>query len=649
MKKHLKLKTTIQKLTEALDSNELINYNKQSLLKVNESSLGKILLKEQELLTTTISSINKLLIEDKENAIKLLLHKSEISIELNDQYNLCESLINIAITLIKMNSIKDGYELLSNLYYTVYPNIPDNIENDYLLFMLYIKISCNYLMCSIMINELEESENVFNNTIDFIEGLSNETTRVFIIKMVIYMLFREKTLTNNNNNNNQSNSNSNSNKDIIQDKLYKVLLYENNIEESNEDFNLKFIQIFNQEAMKYINNTKNSKLLISIIDNLYYLLKPIEKHNNDMHNISKRESCISFDTKYIENMLLIYSSKIKMFQHIYNTLYQIELKYISNSDYTTPAFYSNKNSSTYSNTKLKFTPNKRLIITRLIQLTSNYINTNVNVNSNTKTEMINQLSIANDIINNSKTELSSFSLDQHKQIVNSIMKCIHCNFIKSVQNVFIRQRVKKYLTSIKQIKKNVNEHNTSIINEFFKCNCEGIKIGNDIDKINYSSKGIKKHFYKFDDNNCIQIYNNSKTKNAKSVLEVDNNVQKIVFGVNSCNVVEKYKSVCKGNDNKWNILSFIMNDNKSVDWLFKDNKNAKMWYYGLFYMECVEKCQKHKMSSCCCYLLSVCKMKMQFQLGKNGNGNKGENDKENNEISFVKVLLNYNKQFNLNN
>ena len=165
-------------------------------------------------------------------------------------------------------------------------------------------------------------------------------------------------------------------------------------------------------------------------------------------------------------MLLIYSSKIKMFQHIYNTLYQIELKYVSNSDYTTPAFYSNKNSSTYSNTKLKFTPNKRLIITRLIQLTSNYINTNVNVNTNTKTEMINQLSIANDIINNSKTELSSFSLDQHKQIVNSIMKSIHCNFIKSVQNVFIRQRVKKYLMSIKQIKKNVNEHNTSIINEF---------------------------------------------------------------------------------------------------------------------------------------------------------------------------------------
>ena len=135
--------------------------------------------------------------------------------------------------------------------------------------------------------------------------------------------------------------------------------------------------------------------------NLYYLLKPVEKHNSDNHNsmmnnndISRRENVISFDTKYIENMLLIYSSKIKMFQHIYNNLHQIELKYISNSDYTTPAFYSNKNSSTYSNAKLKFTPNKRLIITHLINLTSSYINTNVTTDdSNTKTEMVNQLSI----------------------------------------------------------------------------------------------------------------------------------------------------------------------------------------------------------------------------------------------------------------
>ena len=187
-----------------------------------------------------------------------------------------------------------------------------------------------------------------------------------------------------------------------------------------------------------------------------------------------------------------------------------------------------------------------------------------------------------------------------------------------------------------------------------------IQNGDDLQKINFTSSGIKVHSYKIDDKGNFQIRDKNTDKKPKKVLNLNNNIIKVMYGFSSQGI--KKKILSKDNDNDflkltnspWKFLSLITKE-RSID-LFCENNKINNWFYGL----------KHyfnnnnipfKIISTNNYVLNKIKFKIVKKLKDNfQNDNLKENDNNSKQIiknlikekgiqkfSFCKILLLYDK------
>ena len=171
-----------------------------------------------------------------------------------------------------------------------------------------------------------------------------------------------------------------------------------------------------------------------------------------------------------------------------------------------------------------------------------------------------------------------------------------------------------------------NEGN-NLLKHFFLKYLNQVNEGGLIEKVNFRSKGTKIHFYKLDlVTGHFQIFKDEKSKQEKENYDF-NQISKIVIGLKTKNILNKINAVQKLN-NKDNypylFMSFIINNSgkeKTIDLIFKDDNDAKKWFYGLYsYLSNKSDNKLYKICTCTKYILFRIKCKMVEKLKQSTNG-----------------------------
>ena len=175
---------------------------------------------------------------------------------------------------------------------------------------------------------------------------------------------------------------------------------------------------------------------------------------------------------------------------------------------------------------------------------------------------------------------------------------------------------------------NQNNNNHSMtLKKFYLNNLTKVNEGGLIEKVNFRSKGTKIHFYKLDlITGNFQIFKTEKSNKEKENYDF-NQIVKIVIGLKTKNILNKINIVKKMN-NKENypylFMSFIMNnrgkERKTIDLIFKDDNDAKKWFYGFYsYLITNSSNKLYKICTCTNYILLRIKCKMADKLKLSAN------------------------------
>ena len=203
------------------------------------------------------------------------------------------------------------------------------------------------------------------------------------------------------------------------------------------------------------------------------------------------------------------------------------------------------------------------------------------------------------------------------------------------------------ITEIKNLNTPLNlapsfdNENNYLLNNFFLNYLTQVNEGGLIEKVNFRSQGIKIHFYKLDIfTGHFQIFKDEKSKKEKENYDF-NQISKIVIGLKTKNILDKINIVKKLN-NKDNypylFMSFIMNNSgkkkKTIDLIFKDDNDAKKWFYGLYcFLKNNPDNKIYKIGSCSKYILFRIKYKLIDKLKLSTN--------EINNRSLAKIIKKY--------
>ena len=211
----------------------------------------------------------------------------------------------------------------------------------------------------------------------------------------------------------------------------------------------------------------------------------------------------------------------------------------------------------------------------------------------------------------------------------------------------------------------------SQIDIFLKNQFQLISKGTQLYKLNFTSSGRKLHFYRIDKTQeTFEIRNENKedtiTGNISLLLEIN----KITYGVSSNNLKQVILCDNESFGSKWKYLSVILNS-RSIDLCvnkiqtnnnLNETKLITAWFYGFIYFYRGREVP-YKIPSTTKFVFSKLKYKIIDQLHAyykvNNNGNATEkiiaeqliNEKGINKLSFIKLLLFYNKFIynNINN
>ena len=662
-----------------------------------------------------------------------------ISEILGDEYKKNESKCNIGISNFFLgkfiNAINNIQPCFDYIYFFCSKEVgSNNIKNLYLL----CKSGLNLCMCKLTIN------NDYNNCISIIENIVNIISKeadfnkqLFSLRYLNKSLFKVNSLVKYNNN------------DINNNSIYDNNFNESNIEFLNgnksqyNDINKSFIDSFNNfiatrnfdtwinslnliyQKMKQLNdnaglihiqfnlqmaiclknNNNNDKLnneeIYEAKVNLFNLLKEISKENNDIYNnmiyYNNNPENLQLDEELINNIIEDYKSKIFVIGKIYQILYSIEEKIISNigqnnyinnsNHYNNFPFYNYKEPYFVFNIKSEF------YLKLFFKYTIKYFNENIQ-DMKLKNDLIQEINNTLDLINSKKIDISKIDLSSLDKdistslalLLNDLFKIYRKNKLKNYFKEFQNYSLSQNIDSSNLISNKENSNNskkdededkdnqsigisqnqptffkekkdenkkferfdsqkyfTSLessegkLNIFFEKQYSHICKGNYIKKMNFTSSGYKEYFYKVDwEKDKLKSYNTNNSKKSKKKFDFDN-ILKVVIGLKTKNIINKSKILKKEKRNKpYHFMSLFL-EKRTIDFYFDDEKNAQKWFYGLFrYFKISER--EFKIGSCTKYILFRIKCKMINKLGVK------ISLVNNNDITFAQCLLDYVKK-----
>ena len=226
-----------------------------------------------------------------------------------------------------------------------------------------------------------------------------------------------------------------------------------------------------------------------------------------------------------------------------------------------------------------------------------------------------------DKVDISKMYLSSIDLELTESLMtlfNDVFNIYHVSKMRPYFDKFKSFKFFKKKSLVKSINKSVPDIYKKIKN-FFGKKYSYIYKGEEIDKINYGSKGYKKHFYQIDyENDLFESF--PLDKNAKSpdkTYDFDN-ILKILVGYKTKNVKSRLGQLNLPNKNKPYLFLSLLLRGRSIDLFFEKETSAKSWFYGFsHYLRMSGSDRPFKIGSCTRYILFRLKCKMLLKIDKN--------------------------------
>ena len=582
-----------------------------------------------------------------------------IAKRLDDNYKIRDSICNYAISLFYNGKLDKSLENLKKVYEQTLKEqnlrITNGMQNniDLKSLILDLKILSNLTIAYLSLNKIDDSNSTFNTLCDIIEVHENPQTKLILIKNVLYNFFRVDSIITIDNFYNKKIiiDESVSNKNEVHKNIIKKII--NAFHSYLKNNNIKiWIDCLNEE----IENLKILKDYNGIIFAIFNLessiyIKSINENDdkNKQSSLSKFSSLIkalmgekNLEENKVDSILHFIKNKMDQAVKMYNKLYYLESKATMNCK-NQELYKSTTNSKNLID---KNNINSTIFLNILLKYAIKYVNSNI-TDQNLCKQIKNQIDITLKILSNKEINHSQIKLSTLSPEITRALTILFNNLLSIYSKCKLQNYFNLYRKKINREK--IQERHIYIqkkIQSYYK----GIQLGDSILKINLNSYGTKTHFYRLNyDKDSIQIYKKDKDSKVDKEILI-NSIIKIIFGINSSNLKKKIKTLPNINQ-PWLYMSFISKDS-SIDLYLNENQIRK-WFYGLSnYLNIISK--RYKILSKSKYILNRCKMKMANELiiyskkdlisdSDSHSIIKNLNPSGNNNVSFVKLLLLYNK------
>ena len=582
-----------------------------------------------------------------------------IAKRLDDNYKIRDSICNYAISLFYNGKLDKSLENLKKVYEQTLKEqnlrITNGMQNniDLKSLILDLKILSNLTIAYLSLNKIDDSNSTFNTLCDIIEVHENPQTKLILIKNVLYNFFRVDSIITIDNFYNKKIiiDESVSNKNEVHKNIIKKII--NAFHSYLKNNNIKiWIDCLNEE----IENLKILKDYNGIIFAIFNLessiyIKSINENDdkNKQSSLSKFSSLIkalmgekNLEENKVDSILHFIKNKMEQAVKMYNKLYYLESKATMNCK-NQELYKSTTNSKNLID---KNNINSTIFLNILLKYAIKYVNSNI-TDQNLCKQIKNQIDITLKILSNKEINHSQIKLSTLSPEITRALTILFNNLLSIYSKCKLQNYFNLYRKKINREK--IQERHIYIqkkIQSYYK----GIQLGDSILKINLNSYGTKTHFYRLNyDKDSIQIYKKDKDSKVDKEILI-NSIIKIIFGINSSNLKKKIKTLPNINQ-PWLYMSFISKDS-SIDLYLNENQIRK-WFYGLSnYLNIISK--RYKILSKSKYILNRCKMKMANELiiyskkdlisdSDSHSIIKNLNPSGNNNVSFVKLLLLYNK------
>ena len=582
-----------------------------------------------------------------------------IAKRLDDNYKIRDSICNYAISLFYNGKLDKSLENLKKVYEQTLKEqnlrITNGMQNniDLKSLILDLKILSNLTIAYLSLNKIDDSISTFNTLCDIIEVHENPQTKLILIKNVLYNFFRVDSII------------------TIDDFYNKKIIIDESVSDKNEVHKNIIRKIINAFHSYLKNNNINVWIdcLNEEIENLKILkdyngiifaifnlessiyIKSINENDdkNKQSSLSKFSSLMkalmgekNLEENKVDSILHFIKNKMEQAVKMYNKLYYLESKATMNCK-NQELYKSTTNSKNLID---KNNINSTIFLNILLKYAIKYVNSNI-TDQNLCKQIKNQIDITLKILSNKEINHSQIKLSTLSPEITRALTILFNNLLSIYSKCKLQNYFNLYRKKINREK--IQERHIYIqkkIQSYYK----GIQLGDSILKINLNSYGTKTHFYRLNyDKDSIQIYKKDKDSKVDKEILI-NSIIKIIFGINSSNLKKKIKTLPNINQ-PWLYMSFISKDS-SIDLYLNENQIRK-WFYGLSnYLNIISK--RYKILSKSKYILNRCKMKMANELiiyskkdlisdSDSHSIIKNLNPSGNNNVSFVKLLLLYNK------
>ena len=590
-----------------------------------------------------------------------------------------DSLINLSITEFYDAEFKKSLEYINeahNVY--INTNFYDDNINSNILNELGIKLYTNFILSNLSLNNYEDCIKNVNEIVKIIQteikNNNNEKAKNYF-KECVYTLFRVNTLKNSdsvlmdefnfdeNNNNNVINKKKIINhimkgfQEFLKSKNYEILY--NHFKEANdkykeiEDKNGYYFTYFYQYVSLFELGKLNEKEIEQIKKQISICNKKFIGNENE-----------NLKEKNIEIVIKEFKEKSECAIQIFNILLNIENE-IDNK-------INNNNNNNFENESENFSQSKILdkshlftnekistpiFIKLLLKYSLNYLKKINNKKNEFITTLIKEIELLLDKIKKDLINIEIINLKFLDIEITQSLKTLFDNLIL----IYYKSKLKKSFFKFKQqINKQIKIENEILISKFLEENLKKVENGFKLTKINFSSSGIKEHFYQIDQKNnnfCISKNANDKNKDNKNL---NKEIIKIVYGFSSRNI--KKKIIKEKDDIKnlikipWKFLSIVLKE-RSIDLFMGNDKNNDIinyYFYGFYYYY-QKKNLLFKINSCSFFVhlrtkfKLIWKLKQMYKNGKLKEKNENSlklvqdifNEKGIQKFSFVKLFLLY--------
>ncbi len=648
------------KRNNILDNNFLIK-NDNKNYKLNEKEKLKI-----TFMNDLIKGYNFLSNKEYEKSLPFFNNCINISSQLEDYFNLSDSLCNYSICLFYQGKLEESLKFAESSY----KNLNKILIINKKLTELKIKVLCNLILSYISFNKCEDALNSFNELIEIIDEVASEEDRQFHIKIVIYNFFRVKSLVNYesdiyflNERNSISSSKIYFNINIF--NIFHKYMLNNNIE--------YWIQSLNQEIDKL--KGKNSKIDVQTLIFLTFQYengKANQGKNLDEHykkisglcNYIKNQMNISNDVKIKKPEIIIkeQNEKLNLSKKIYNILYSKEEELLNkvhqsikneNDDkdlsYSRISIASNATFIDFGNQ-----PCSKEFIKLLLKYSLKLVKNVKKYKNDYGTKLLKQLNLTNELINKNMLNLNGIKISYFDHNISK-------SLINLFQNLIFIYHRHMLLNGYNKFRKKISINNLVVrdkkINDFLLNNFVVLQEGEILTKINYNSLGIKEHFYKVfnnedDDSYEIRIYPSILDIKPKKKIFLKS-ITKITYGIYSENIKRKFLNLNQKRINSpWLFLS-IFYKTKTLD-LYLEHAKLIKWFYGFYSFFKMNQCP-NKIVSVRYFLLNRIKLIAINNLKELSNESENLSKKDKDiihnlsnsqgiqQFSFCKIILFYNK------